>query len=391
MKKTVAVVFGGRTVEHDISIITGQFIISALEAAGQYEVVPIYIAKDSKWYSHSSLSKIETFKRADFAEQLLGMKMPTKTVDGELTLSFPKTFGVEHKKIDVVFPAMHGTYGEDGSLQGLLRLANIPFVGCDIGASAIAMDKVTCKQVTESAGVPSVRYVWFTAHDWNMNSAEYTKKIQEFTLPVFVKGVHLGSSIGVFQVDDWKDLENQIEVACHYDDKIIVEEGVHNMVEINCAVMGNDEPITSLLEQPMASDGLLSFDDKYIGDGAKKEAGGSMSGSSNKIKIPAPIDEKLAEKIREFALTAYKVVGCTGISRMDFMIDSKTNDVYLTEINTLPGSLQQHLWKASGVSNVDLVNKLIAYAEERHTAQQSLTRVFASSVLNQAGGAKKLS
>jgi D-alanine-D-alanine ligase len=391
MKKTVAVVFGGRTVEHDISILTGQFIISALEAAGQYEIVPVYVAKDGRWHSDPSLGRVETFKDPEFDKKLGQLKLPTKTVDGELSLGFPKTFGSENKKIDIVFPAMHGTYGEDGSLQGLLRMANVPFVGCDLAASAVAMDKVLCKQVTEGAGVPSVRYLWFTKHDWSKNAAELTKSIQEFTLPVFVKGVHLGSSIGVFRVDSWDQLENQIEVACHYDDKIIVEEGVHNMVEINCAVMGNDEPVTSLLEQPVGSEGLLSFEDKYIGEGAKKQGGGSMSGASDKIKIPAPIDDKLAQKIRDYAVTAYKVVGCTGISRMDFMIDSKTNDVYLTEINTLPGSLQQHLWKASGVSNVDLVNKLIGYAEERHAAKQELTTMFSSSVLNQAGGAKKTS
>ncbi len=385
--KTVAVIFGGRSVEHDISIITGQFVMSALKAAGQYEVVPIYIAKSGKWYSDPILADIKTFQDPELDGRLTGLKVPIKHTDGRFVLSWPG-FKSQHVQIDVVFPALHGTYGEDGSLMGLLRMANVAFVGCDLTAAVITMDKALTKQVTEPAGIPSVPYIWFDAHGWAQNSTELTSQIKKLELPVFVKCVHLGSSIGVFKVDQWSALDNQIEVALHYDDKVIVEQGVKNLIEVNCAVIGNDEPTASLLEQPLASQDLLSFEDKYIGSGSK-ESGGSMSGSSGKICIPAPISDELTKKIQALAILAYRIIGCSGISRMDFMIDSQTNEVYMTEVNPLPGSLQQHLWKASGVSNVELVSRLIELAEERYEVRQKLATTFTSSVLNQPGGAKR--
>lgn len=388
--KTILVVFGGRSVEHDISIITGQVIIEALQAASQYNVLPLYIARDGKWYSHPDLAKIETFKEANLSDKLAKLPQLADKSDDGLVLVETGRFGAKSQPIDLVFPAMHGTHGEDGSLMGLLKMAGVPFVGCDLAASAIAMDKVLCKQVTEAVGVPSVPYTWFTAHDYAKGQTEILKQIKKFTLPVFVKGVHLGSSIGVFRVNDWEELEDQIEVALHYDDKIIVEQGIKQLVEINCAIIGNDEPTIGLLERPRGSEELLSFEDKYISSGGTQGGGAKKTGEGI-TEIPAQIPDKQAEEIRRLARLAWHACGLSGISRLDFMIDQADGKVYLTEINPLPGTISQHIWRKSGVSSVDLVTRLVDYAEQRFAAQQKLTTTFNSSVLANARGGKIVS
>ncbi|HSH31610.1 MAG TPA: D-alanine--D-alanine ligase family protein [Candidatus Saccharimonadales bacterium] len=385
--KTVAVIFGGRSVEHDISIITGQFVMAALKAAGQFEVVPVYIAKDGVWHSDPSLAELKTFQDPALGERLNRLKTPTKALDGRFALTWP---GLRSKTInvDVAFPCLHGTYGEDGSLQGLLRLANVPFVGCNLEASVIAMDKVLTKQALAQTGTLSVPYVWFSAREWASSRETITTRIKGLDLPWFTKPAHLGSSIGITRVDKKDHLENAIEVALHYDDKVIVEQGVKDPVEINCAVMGNDIVRASQLEQPLTKAEFLSFDDKYIGSSKK---GGSMSGAKANVRIPAPLPADQTKKIQEIAVLAFKAIGASGTARFDFLIDPKTSDAYLNEINPLPGSLQAHLWKASGISNVELVTKLVELAQERFAAQRQLTTTFDSSVLNQRGGTKATS
>lgn len=387
--KTVAVIFGGRSAEHDISIITGQFIIEALKAARNFEIIPVYIGKDGRWYSHPKLARLATFQNDDFEEMLAKLRSTGVRADGRFEVR-PAGLFSRWQTVDVVFPALHGTYGEDGSLAGLLRLANVPFVGCDLAASAVAMDKVFCKMATEAAGVPSVPYVWFTAEEYARNAGSVERKIEKkLAKPWFVKPAHLGSSIAVTKVSDNKyKLKDAIEVALHYDDKVIVEEGIEDLTEVNCAVLGNGAKLTlSELEQPLHKAEFLSFEDKYIGDGAKK-SGGSMSGGKGAIKIPAPIPKQQADRVRELAERAFTAIGASGTARLDFMVDNAARKVYLNEINPLPGNLQEHLWKASGVSNAELVTILIELAEERHQHQQKLVTTFKSSVLSQPGGQK---
>ncbi|MBW3538484.1 D-alanine--D-alanine ligase [Candidatus Parcubacteria bacterium] len=384
--KTVAVIFGGRSVEHDISIITGQFTIAALKAAGQFEVVPVYIAKNGVWHSDPSLADLKTFQDPELGERLNRLKTPTKALDGQFVLTWP---GILSKtvKVDVAFPCLHGTYGEDGSLQGLLRLANVPFVGCDLEASVVAMDKVLTKQVLAETGILSVKYVWFSKREWESSQDTIQTSIAGLALPWFVKPAHLGSSIGITRVDEKTRLSNAVEVAFHYDDKVIVEQGVKNPTEINCAVLGNNILRASQLEQPLSRAEFLSFDDKYIGQGKK---GGSMSGAKTSVKIPAELESAKTKQIQELAILAFKAIGASGLARFDFLIDPKTKDAYLNEINPLPGSLQAHLWKASGISSAELAAKLVQLAEERFAAQQKLTTAFDSSVLNQSGGTKQI-
>ncbi|MDP3735038.1 MAG: D-alanine--D-alanine ligase family protein [bacterium] len=381
--KTIGVIFGGRSVEHDISIITGQFIIAALGAAPGFVPVPIYIARSGRWYSAESLADVATFRRHDFTQHLESLRRPVIRTDGEFSLGFPGLFGAHAtRRLDVAFPVLHGTNGEDGMLAGILSGAVIPFVGCDIAASAIAMDKALAKIVTERVGIPSTPYVFFTKREWNAERPRIEKEISVLHSPLFVKPVHLGSSIGVTRVESQGGLEQAVEVALHYDDKVIVEQGVPNLIEVNCAVLGNEEVRTSVLEQPLAKAALLSFDDKYMRGGKGSKGGsGSMSGAKESVRIPAPVDEKIAATIREFSVRAFRAIGGSGTARFDFLIDQKSGSVYLNEINPLPGSLQQHLWKASGVSNVELVTKLIALAEERFADKQKRVTTFASSVL----------
>jgi len=383
MKKTVGVIFGGRTTEHDVSIITAHIpIIQALEASGQFDPWPIYITKSGLWYCDQAMNKLEFFKNPDYPAVLAKQKPVQLSLGDGLTLSWP---GLRSKslKLDVVFPSMHGTYGEDGTLMGLLRLAGVPYVGCDLESSAIAMDKVLTKQVTEPLGIPSVPYVWFTASDWPTQRADILARItKRLQYPLFVKPVHLGSSIAITKVGSPKELENAIEVALHYDDKVIVEQSVEDLIEVTLPIMGNDELTLALVEQPVAK--FFDFEEKYLKGGGKKSSGANSEYSH----LPAQISDKLTARVNELGRAAYRSIGASGTARLDFLIDSKTNQVYLNEINTLPGSLYHHNWQAAGISGVDLVTKLVALAEERFRDTEAKTYTFNSEILKVVGGPK---
>ncbi len=383
MLKTIAVIFGGRSAEHDVSIITAHVpIIQSLLATGQYTVVPIYITKEGAWYSDPAMNELAFFKQPHFEAKLQGQKKVQLLFDNGLKVVFP---GWRSKAlaIDLVFPAMHGTLGEDGSLMGLLRLANVPFVGCDLFASVVAMDKALTKEVLYAEGIPIVPFVWFTRNDWQTHRMELEKKIQALNWPLFVKPVHLGSSIAITKVKDQTQLENAIEVALHYDDKVLVEESVENLIELTLPIMGNHELRFAGIERPLNQTEFFDFNDKYLSGG--KKGGGANSQYS---EIPANIDPVLAEQVKAQGQATYHVLGCSGIARVDFLVNSGTNKLYVNEVNTLPGSLYQHNWKKVGVSNIELVTTLVRLAEERFQEEQSLTRTFNSDILHKAGGAK---
>lgn len=384
MKKNIAVIFGGRSAEHDVSIITAHTpIIQSLIAAGRFAVWPIYIAKDGSWYMDQAMNDLVYFTRDDFAARLARQKKARILFDGGLKIILP---GMIPKtvSIDIAFPAMHGTNGEDGSLMGLLRLAGIPFVGCDIFSSAVAMDKALTKQVLAAEGIPIVPYVWFTKNDWDANRALRKDKIALLTWPVFVKPVHLGSSIAISKVKQIADLENAVEVALHYDDKVLVEESVENLVEVTLPIMGNDTPRLGELERPLNKTEFFDFDDKYLSGG--KKGGGANSQYS---EIPARIDEALAREVRDLGKSVYRILGCSGTARIDFLIDSAIGTVYVNEVNTLPGSLYHHNWKKAGVSGVELVTTLISLAEERFASRKNIVHAFPTDILRKAGGGKR--
>ncbi len=383
MKKNIAVFFGGRSAEHDVSIITAHMpIIESLLVAGNFEVWPVYIAKDGSWYSDQKMNDLKYFKQDDLPEILKKQKKVQVLFDNGLKIIWP---GIISKTvhIDVAFPAMHGTYGEDGSLMGLLRMAGVPFVGCDIFASAVAMDKVFTKQVLQTEGVPVVPYVWFTRNEWSKDKEKFKSEISKLKLPLFVKPVHLGSSIAISKIKRQEELENAVEVALHYDDKVLVEEGIENLIEVTLPMIGNDELQLASVERPLNKAEFFDFQDKYIGGGKKN--GGVNNAYS---EIPAKINAGLLEQVKGLGRKTYKTLGCEGTARIDFLIDNLSNKVYVNEVNTLPGGLYDHNWKRSGVSKVELVTRLIALAEERFEVQKGTTYTFDSGILKQIGGAK---
>lgn len=387
--KTIAVIFGGRTTEHDVSIVTAiASIIKPLEVQGGYQIEPVYIAKDGSWYWDSKLKDIATFQSGEIEDFMRKAPKVQLSIDNGLTLIKSSQFAgrKQYRKIDVVFPAMHGTHGEDGELMGLLEMANVPYIGCGVAASAIAMDKVLAKQVTTSAGIASTPWVWFNAIDLERDLKGTLATIATLQYPLFVKPAHLGSSIGITKVDSKDQLMNALEVAIHYDNRIIVEQAVNNLVEVTLPIIGNDDPIPAMLEQPLLkSEDFFDFETKYMQGGKKggKKGGSSKQGAQGYSQIPADLPKDVYDDAVKTGLEVYRVTGCAGIARVDMLIDIKTKRVMFNEINPMPGGLYSHNWNKAGMSNVDLVDKLVQLAEERWQKSQKITTAFSTSYLKQ--------
>jgi len=385
--KTIAVIFGGRSTEHDVSIITAlASIIKPLEATRQYQVEAVYISKDGSWFWDNRLKEIALYQSGEIEDFMRKSAKVQLSIDDGLTLVKSSQFAGRkaYKKIDIVFPAMHGTHGEDGELMGLLEMANVPYVGCGVAASAIAMDKVLAKQVTTSANIPTTPWVWFTSNELARDHEQVLGKIKGLEYPLFVKPAHLGSSIGISRVTKPEELLNALEVAAHYDDKIIVEQAVKNLIEVTLPIMGNEDPSPAMLERPTVKpEDFFDFETKYM-QGGKKGGGKGKGGAQGYSQVPAELpSQAMYDDAIATGLNVYKTVGCTGIARIDMLIDEKTKTVYFNEINPLPGGLYAHNWNKAGVSSIDLVTKLVEYAEERWRAQQKNTVSFSTNYLKQ--------
>jgi len=389
--KTIAVFFGGQSVEHDVSIISAlSAVIKPLKTLKDYEVLPIYIAKDGTWYSDDVLTDVVSYQNGKIDEFMRSAAPVSVEIGGGLTVIKSSKFAGRkaYKKIDIAFPVMHGTNGEDGALMGLLQMAGIPYVGCGLAASAIAMDKVTAKLMAEAHKIATPKMQFFSTEDYAVRMSDWHAAIKkQLTFPLFVKPATLGSSIGITRVENEKELTNAIEVAMHYDSKIIVEEAVPNLIEVTVPIIGNDELTPALVEQPAdPNDGVFDFESKYMNQGkggGKKMGGGKTQGAQGYSHLPAKISDKLYEEALRVAKVCYKAVGCEGIARIDLLIDSKKDIVYFNEINPLPGSLYAHNWAASGISNVDLVKRLIVLAEDRHLRTAQRQTVFSTNFLKQ--------
>ncbi|RKD29121.1 D-alanine--D-alanine ligase family protein [Thermohalobacter berrensis] len=361
MKKKVAVVFGGRSVEHEVSVITGLQVIENIDKE-KYDVIPIYINKEGKWLTGDALLDFENFKN----DNLKGLKeiILTSIYNDNKIYLHPEKIGLFSKKlidnIDVVFPALHGTNGEDGTLQGVFELLNIPYVGGSVLGSAVGMDKIMMKSVFKAYELPMVDYIWFFRRKWDENKEEIIKEAEEkLGYPVFVKPANLGSSIGISKATDREKLKEAVEIAIRYDRKIIIEKGVENPREINCAVLGYDDKIkTSVCEEPVGWQDLLSYEDKYIKSNSK-------SGKGDRRIIPADLKDNIKEEIESLAKKAFMAVDGRGVARIDFLVD-KDENIYVNEINTLPGSISYYLWEPAGITFKDLINELIEIAMEVH-------------------------
>jgi D-alanine-D-alanine ligase len=386
--ETIAVIFGGRSAEHDVSIITAlSSIIKPLELTRKYHVEAIYIAKDGRWYWDDKLKDITLFTSGAITDFQHRTSPISVQFDGGMTLV--KSSGIagrkQHKKIDLVFPAMHGTYGEDGALMGLLDMAGVAYVGCGVGAAAIAMDKVLAKQIAVASNIPASKFLSFSKADLEREPGIAIKSItKELHFPLFVKPAHLGSSIGISQVKNEAELRNGLEVAAHYDDKIIVEEAVQNLIEVTLPIIGNDQPRPALLERPMTKpEDFFDFETKYMQGGKKGKGKGGAKGAQGYSQLPAELPKDVYAAAENVGLAIYKAFGCSGTARVDMLIDSKTKKVYFNEVNPLPGGLYAHNWNKVGISNVELVQKLVSYAQERHSQRQALTTTFNTNYLEQ--------
>ena len=362
-KIRVGVIFGGRSGEHEISVRSARSVIEAIDRQ-KYLAVPIAITPEGKWLSpaeSAGLLPAAAQRRisgevAEKSEALTVLADPSRkglvAYEGD---------GAADEKIDVIFPVMHGTYGEDGTLQGLLEMAGIPYVGCGVLASSTGMDKVTMKTLFRHAGLPVCKYDWFLRRDWEGEPSEIRERVErDIGYPCFVKPANLGSSVGVSRADDEESLVKAVNLAARYDRKIIVEEGL-DAREIECAVMGNDEPEASLPGEYVVHDEqarFLDYTEKY-----------SKTGHVEFV-VPAPIPKRLTRRIQELAVRAFKAVDGAGFARVDFFLRRDNNKLLVNELNTIPGLTDvsgfPQMWAASGVSFTQVIERLVELAFERH-------------------------
>lgn len=386
MKTNIAVFFGGRSTEHEISVISANQAMAAIDR-DKYNVIPVYITKQGRWYTGEALTDVKNYRDIN---GLLGRctEVYMRPVFGDFNLytARKKMFGSDVlATVDVAIPVLHGSNGEDGIFEGVLETIGLPYAGCNTLSSANGMDKITMKMILQADGIPVVDYVWFTDKQWFSRRDELVGKI-ESTLgyPVIVKPANLGSSVGIGRADNRGQLLERVDDARRYSARIIVEDLVENLQEINCSVLGDcDEYQTSVLEEPIKSGEILSYTDKYMG-GSKDNRG--MHAAQKRIPADLPADE--TERIRHLAGETFRVLSCHGVSRVDMMIDAKTRDIYVNEINTIPGSLSFYLWEAAGVSFSELMERLVRLALKRKRDQASKTVSYDSNIFALGGGLK---
>lgn len=382
----VGVIFGGETVEHEVSIISAIQAMNKMDTQ-KYEIVPIYITKDRRWYTGEILKEMETFQDLNL------LKRYTKNVvlcshKGRFILQSTGLFKREIKEIDIAFPIVHGTNVEDGNLQGYLATVGIPYVGASVAAAALGQDKVFQKQIWSTEDLSITNYVWFFDSEYNENKADIIKKVSKLKMPVIVKPANLGSSVGIEIAHDKEELAAAIEDAITYDSKILVEEVVANLKEVNISVLGTyDNYELSVIEEVMSDNELLTYKDKYIGS-SKKDGTSSKGMLSTARKIPANISSKMEKEVQELAAKSFKALGLAGNVRIDFLIDTKKNKVYLNEVNTIPGSLAFYLWDPKGKDYSTLLDDMINIAVKEYKRKTSKTHSFESNILEGYNGLK---
>ncbi|QSO49980.1 D-alanine--D-alanine ligase [Alicyclobacillus mengziensis] len=363
----VGVVFGGKSGEHEVSIESAKSVIEALDR-NKYDVMPIAIDKQGRWSAGERARRVLEGGWATLQAPRTNGNVVTEgnTGDDVFAGSVPEqglqtgqpSVIPEHvmESIDVLFPVLHGSYGEDGTVQGMFELLNVPYVGAGVAASSVGMDKVLMKRMFAAVGLPQVDYVYCTRNEWETDPSMVTKNVEtRLGYPCFVKPANLGSSVGISKVKSQAELRNAIDLAAKYDRKIIIEQGL-NVREVEVAVLGNDAPKASVPGEVIPSNEFYDYRAKYL-DG------------ESTLMIPAPISDELTEEIRRLAIQAYKAIDCSGLARVDFFVEKDTQRVLINEINTMPGftkfSMYPKLWEATGVAYSELIGKLLAYAIER--------------------------
>ena len=423
--KKIGVIFGGVTCEHDVSVVTGLQLIENINRE-KYEIYPIYIHSDGEWYMGDELLNANIYR--EFSKYESGLKKVIIPPNKKGIYVFEKGFFAKNKllPIDAVILAMHGMNGEDGTLQGLLELANIPYTSSGVLGSSVGMDKILMKKVFEAHQFPILPYTYFTRDEWKENSEKVIEKIEkDIPYPMFVKPSNLGSSIGISKAKNKEELKNAIEIAIQYDSRVIVEKGVNNLKEINCSALGyGNDVMTSVCEEPVSWQEFLTFEDKYlhgsktsnsetssskimgskissskiadnnlgskiVGDkftGSKlagsKFLGGKQGGMENmERRIPANIPENQTEEIQSLTKNIFKCLNSKGVVRVDFIIDTDENKIYVNEINTIPGSMSFYLWRYSGITYSNLIDKLVAIAEKASEDKNKNNYTYKSDII----------
>ena len=402
---TLGVIFGGLSVEHEISVISALQTINAFPAF-KYNIVPIYISKEGEWYTGPGLTVVANYRNM---KKLLSWcdKVYMTPVRGDFNLYRYKTSMFKSKvvcKLDVIFPILHGSYGEDGSLQGFFEMIGIPYVGSNLRASNIAMDKVVTKYMCKAAGIPCVDYIWLTDKEWFEQKDAKIIDAEKIGYPLIVKPATLGSSVGISKAANREELSDAIDLASKFTNRIIVEKMVENLQEINCSVYGIYEKcFASVLEEPVRTGDILSYKDKYMGGGSSKgtkisgakgskmggsKASGSMSDSQR--KVPADLPSETAKLIQDLAIKAFREMDASGIIRIDFMRNRNTGEVFINEINSIPGSLSFYLWEATGKKFVDVLDEIIDYAIKLSAEKKQLMLSYDQNIFAMGGtiGAK---
>ncbi|NQT34838.1 D-alanine--D-alanine ligase [bacterium] len=366
----VGVIFGGRSVEHEVSVITAYQAIEALDRQ-KYHVTPVYMARDNVWYIGKELKDISFFRQDHPPLKNLTRVLPGPDASrGRLRLVEADTPVLRKPRIlelDVVIPATHGSFGEDGSLQGLLEMAGVPYAGSNVSASAVGMDKLLTKSVLKTAGIPSLPYIAVNRSEFEGDPEAVFERVENnLGYPVIVKPATLGSSVGVSSAGTRDELEEALELTLRFGEKSLIEEYVSDGIEINCAVLDGDPPTPSVLEQPVKSDEHLTFDEKYKSDqkGVKDSGSkGSKGMAGHRRIIPAPIEDELAKIIQDYAIRTYTAIGAGGVARIDFLIN-ENNSINVIEINSIPGSFAYYLWEQMGRSFTELLDYMIERAIE---------------------------
>lgn len=381
----VGVLFGGRSGEHEVSLLSAASVLKAIDPE-KYEVVPIGITKQGQWVSPAHAEKLlrgedlpeesgrhlragdpETTAAAAVLAKGEAVIVPPVPQSDSLVPFESKARAADHGiNVDVIFPVLHGTFGEDGTIQGLLELADIPYVGAGVLGSAAGMDKDVMKRLFTAAGLPIVKHVTFLRSQWGSDPRKVAREIEhKMKYPVFVKPANLGSSVGISKAHDHKELAPAVETAAGYDRKIIVEQGVggkkQKARELESSVLGNDEPQASIVGEIVPSAEFYDYNAKYLDEGSQ-------------LIIPARITKKQMKQVQEMAVRAFQAVDCSGLARVDFLMDPKSEKIYLNEINTMPGftsiSMYPKLWAASGVAYPELIDRLLQLALERHAEKK---------------------
>ena len=386
MKTNIGVFFGGRSTEHEISVISASQAMHAINRE-KYDVTPIYITKDGKWYTGDALFEVKNYRNIpELLAKCEEVYMRPVYDDYNLYKKKKPMFGSDVlTRLDVVIPVLHGSNGEDGIFEGVLESIGIPYAGCNTIASANGMDKITMKMILQANDVPVVDYVWFTDKQWYAQKDAIINKIEtKIGYPVIVKPANLGSSVGIGRADDREELIAKVEDAEKYSTRLIVEDLVENLQEINCSVLGDcDEYRMSVLEEPIKSGEILSYEDKYMG-GTK----GAKGMQASQKRIPAELPEAETERIKFLAGETFRVLSCHGVSRVDVIVDAKTRDIYVNEINTIPGSLSFYLWEATGIPFDKLMDTLVSLALKRKREQKLKTVSYDQNIFSLGGGVK---